>query len=186
MKYKIVRVSLLALAAALLGCNVNPLGSASKSAAGAAATQGAATSAGSVASRAASSSSLTDMLVSQLGVTNQQAMGGAGAIFELAKSHMSPADFSKVSGAVPGMSQLLAAAPALSAMTGGNAGLAGTAASALGGGAGSLGSLATLGSAFSSLGMDAGMASKFLPVVLDFVQSSGGSATMSLLKAALL
>ena len=186
MQYKIVRVSVLALAAALLGCNVNPLGSASKSAAGAAATQGVATTVGSVASRAASSSSLTDMLVSQLGVTNQQAMGGAGAIFELAKSHMSPADFSKVSGAVPGMSQLLAAAPALSAMTGGNAGLAGVAASALGGSAGSMGSLATLGSAFSSLGMDAGMASKFLPVVLDFVQSSGGSATMSLLKAALL
>ena len=105
MNNKIVCVSALVLAATLTGCNVGGLGSASKTAVGAA-TQGAtgaATTAGTAAGRAASSSSLTDMLVSQLGVTNQQAMGGAGAIFELAKTHMSPADFSKVSGAVPGM-----------------------------------------------------------------------------------
>lgn len=148
-----------------------------------------ATGAGTMATTAGSAvknASLTDLLVSRLGVTNQQAMGGAGAIFELAKQNMSVTDFGQVSAAVPGMSGMLAAAPALSAATGGGGGgLLGTAAGMMGGQGGSLASMASLGGAFQGLGMNADMASQFLPIVLQYVQSQGGLSTMSLLKAAL-
>jgi hypothetical protein len=169
----IIRFSALALMAPLFGCTAYPLGTA--------AAVGNAASAAS----AVKSASLTDMLVSQLGVTNQQAMGGAGAIFSMAQSHMAPADFSKLSSAVPGMSQMLAVAPAISAVTGADSGLMGAAASAIGGGS-SLGSIAALGSAFQTLGMNSSMASAFMPVVMQYVQAQGGAATASLLKAALL
>jgi len=46
---------------------------------------------------------LVGKLCQQLNVTPEQAAGGAGAIFALAKSRLNPADFSKVAPAVPGM-----------------------------------------------------------------------------------
>ncbi len=55
--------------------------------------------------------SLVGILVQQLGITPQQATGGAGSIFSMAKQSMSPSSFGQVSQAVPGMSQLLSAAP---------------------------------------------------------------------------
>lgn len=171
------------LTLAISGCSLAPPDTSLPQVAGAAAPTGGGT-AGALAS-AATSGSLTDLLTSQLGVSNQQAMGGAGAIFELAKSNMSVADFGKLSSVVPGMSQMLAVAPALSGATGESAGLLGAAASAMGGGS-SLGSLATLAGAFQTLGMNSGMASQFLPVVLQYVQGQGGAGTMNLLKAALM
>jgi Protein of unknown function VcgC/VcgE (DUF2780) len=60
-----------------------------------------------------SSSELVGQLTKGLSVTPTQARGGAGALFALAKSRLSEEEFSKVSAAVPGMSGLLKAAPAL-------------------------------------------------------------------------
>ncbi|MEI7994304.1 MAG: DUF2780 domain-containing protein, partial [Methylococcaceae bacterium] len=60
---------------------------------------------------AGQTSSLVDDLVLELGITPKQATGGAGSIFSMAKQGMDPADFAKVSTAVPGMNELLAAAP---------------------------------------------------------------------------
>ncbi len=125
--------------------------------------------------------SLVGILVQQLGITQQQATGGAGSIFSMAQQSMSPSSFGQVSQAVPGMSQLLSAAPAL----GGSGSLIGSAASALGGGS-SLGNMAALASSFQSLGMDSGMMSQFIPVILQYVQGQGGSTTMSLLQGALM
>jgi len=54
---------------------------------------------------------LVGQLTKGLGVSQDQAVGGAGALFGLAKSRLKPEEFGKVSSAVPGMDGLLAAAP---------------------------------------------------------------------------
>jgi Protein of unknown function VcgC/VcgE (DUF2780) len=111
--------------------------------------------------------SLVGILVQQLGITPQQATGGAGSIFSMAQQSMNPSSFGQVSQAVPGMSQLLSAAPAL-------------------GGGGSLGNMVALASTFQSLGMNSSMMGQFIPVILQYVQGQGGNATMSLLQSALM
>lgn len=58
------------------------------------------------------SGGLVGMLSQKLGVTPAQAQAGAGAIFGYAKQRMSPEQFQKISSYVPGMDQLLGAAPA--------------------------------------------------------------------------
>ena len=54
---------------------------------------------------------LAGMITKELKITPQQATGGAGALFGLAKTRLKPEDFSKLSSAVPGMDGLLKAAP---------------------------------------------------------------------------
>ena len=49
----------------------------------------------------AEESSLADQLVQKLGVTKEQAQGGAGAIFKVAKDKLTADDFGKVAEAVP-------------------------------------------------------------------------------------
>ena len=124
---------------------------------------------------------ILSMLTEQLGVTEDQAKGGAGAIFNLAKEKLGDADFGKVAEAVPGMEELLGAAPA----SGGLAGVVGGLASKLGGGAGKLGSLASLAGGFKDLGMDSGMVGKFIPIILSFVQSKGGDSIKNILAGVL-
>ena len=124
---------------------------------------------------------ILSMLTEQLGVTEDQAKGGAGAIFNLAKEKLGDADFGKVAEAVPGMEELLGAAPA----SGGLAGVVGGLASKLGGGAGKLGSLASLAGGFKNLGMDSGMVGKFIPIILSFVQSKGGDSIKNILAGVL-
>ncbi len=136
------------------------------------------------ASGAAQTLSLVGILVQQLGITPQQATGGAGSIFSFAKQSMSPASFGQVSSAVPEMSQLLAAAPALGGSSSGAGNLMRSAANALGGS--SLGNMATLASSFQSLGMGSGMMNQFIPVILQYIQGTGGPSTMSLLQSALM
>ena len=54
-------------------------------------------------------------LAKELGSTTKQAEGAAGSHFRLAKTRMTPETFSEVATAVPGMDQLVAAAPAIEA-----------------------------------------------------------------------
>lgn len=61
---------------------------------------------------AAPNNGLVGLLTKQLHISPQQAQGGAGAIFGLVKTKVSPEQFSKISSAVPGMDGLLNAAPA--------------------------------------------------------------------------
>lgn len=123
---------------------------------------------------------LVSMLTQSLGVNESQAKGGAGLLFGMAKEKLG-GDFGQVEAAVPGMDNLLAAAPEV----GGKAGALGGMAQALGGGAGQLGSLAGLAAEFSKLGLDSGMVGKFIPVLLSFVQSKGGDSVKNLLAGAL-
>lgn len=126
---------------------------------------------------AGQASTLSDVLMQKLGVSPQQAAGGAGSIFSAAKQVMSPTDFAHVSEAVPGMDNYLAAAPQTT-------GLIGAAGSALGGSGSTVGKMASLAGSFQSLGLDSSMVSQFIPIILQYVQTNSSSATMSLLKNA--
>ncbi len=123
---------------------------------------------------------LVNLLTQTLGVNESQAKGGAGLLFGMAKEKLG-GDFGQVEAAVPGMQDLLSAAPG----SGGLGGALGGLAQAVGGGAGKLGGLATLAGGFSKLGLDTGMAGKFIPVILSFVQSKGGDSVKNLLAGAL-
>lgn len=124
---------------------------------------------------------LVDLLVNQLGVNSQQALGGVGSIFALAQQRMNPNDFMQLTGTVPGMNQYLSAVPQPASSNF----LFGSAAGLMGGQAGALGNLAALAGSFQSLGMNADMIGQFVPVVLQYVQSQGGPAAMSLLQNSL-
>jgi len=124
---------------------------------------------------------LITTLVDTLGITKDQAKGGSGALFQNAKDNLSADDFQKVSDAVPDMDEYLAAAPDAKTKSGLGRTL-GSSLSSLGGGAAKAGSMLDLTSAFSKLGMDSGTLGKFVPVVLDFVQSKGGESVAGLLK----
>ena len=133
----------------------------------------------------APSPELIGQLSRQLGATNQQAMGAAGALFSLAKTRLKPAEFSKVSAAVPGMDKMLAAAPAkppASAVPTGTSGLAQMGAAALGGKAGGMASFA---SAFSTLGLKPEQVAIAASVLTSYVSKSGGSGLGSLLAGVL-
>jgi len=54
---------------------------------------------------------LVKLLSNDLGVTENQATGGAGSIFNVAKQNMGADDFTKVAKAVPGIDKMMAAAP---------------------------------------------------------------------------
>jgi hypothetical protein len=137
---------------------------------------------------------LVGTLTSDLGVTEEQAMGGSGAIFELAESRLAPEEWSTVSESVPGVQDLMAAAPEVETGAGMPGGALGE---SLGGalgesgagdlmGAGDLGGLAALAGPFNELGMSPDMIGEFVPVVFDYVQSTGGDAVTGLLRSALL
>ncbi|NBC31916.1 MAG: hypothetical protein GVY13_04500 [Alphaproteobacteria bacterium] len=60
---------------------------------------------------------LIGTLTSSLGVTEAQAVGGAGAIFGLAQQRLSPDEFATVSESMPGVEDLIAAAPSAATAT---------------------------------------------------------------------
>ncbi|MCF6339231.1 MAG: DUF2780 domain-containing protein [Sulfurimonas sp.] len=119
-------------------------------------------------SSASTSSGLIGALTSGLGVTSTQASGGAAALLGSAASKMSADNLSSLTSAVPALSSMMGGGS-----SSGLLGLAGTAVSAL-----------SVGDQFSSLGLDAGMITKFMPIILNYVQGEGGSDAMNLLKTA--
>ena len=134
----------------------------------------------------ATASELVGALTQKLGVTEQQATGGAGAMFGLEQSKLSTDNFRQVARVVPGMEGLLQAAPTGGGVTGSRADAATSAASSLLGKSGeSLGGLASLAGPFSQLGMSPDMLGKFVPVILDYVGGKGGASVQSLLAGVL-
>ena len=122
------------------------------------------------------SSELIGLLSKQFSITPKQAAGGAGSLFGFAKTQLSPADFGKVSDAVPGMDGLLKAAPKVKPSA---------AQSALGsmGGMlpGNIGGLANVASQFKTLGLSPDMVTQFIPVLTQFVGGKGGADVAGLL-----
>jgi hypothetical protein len=126
---------------------------------------------------------LVNRLTRSTGVTDQQAMGGAGSIFKTAQKNMSTDNFSKIANVIPGMDNLLNAAPKESGIA---SSLGSSVSGVLGKQSPSLSSTAALAESFSKLGLDADMVNQFLPIVYDYVQSKGGDVLMSLMQNALI
>ena len=121
---------------------------------------------------------LIQMLTSQLGISNEQASGGAGLIFKMAKEKLGGDDFGQISSAIPDVENLVSSAPE----SGGIGAALGGLASSLGGGAGQLGNLASLAGGFKKLNLDSGIIGKFIPIVMSFVQSKGGDSLKAILE----
>jgi len=129
--------------------------------------------AGSGLSGLASAAPLIGLLSDDLGVNGAQAAGGAGALLGLAQSQLGEDDFGSIVDSVPGVMALIDTKPKQEE----SSDLLGAASSLLGGGGGSSGQiLGALGLAdtFESLGLDAGMVERFMPLVLSYVQGKGG------------
>ena len=141
-----------------------------------------ATGAAAESAQAAGGQNLVDTLMQKLGVTNTQAEGGAGAIFQVAKDKLPSEDFQSISQAVPGMDGMLNAAPKpssdVSDITSGLSSMIGDADN-------TLGSLTSLASSFKDLNLSSDMVSQFTPVMLDYVKQSGGEHLATLLQGAL-
>ena len=120
---------------------------------------------------------LIQMLTSQLGVSGEQATGGAGALFKYAQENLDAEDFATIAQGVPGMDQMIEMAPEPE-----NSSALGKAAGQLGNFDKSLGGMAGLASSFESLGLNADMVSKFVPIVSDYVGSVSGEQAMALLQ----
>ena len=122
---------------------------------------------------------LVGRLTKELSIKPEQAVGGAGALFGLAKGRLNPEDFTKVANVVPDMGGLLKAAPKPKQ---GAAGALGSIGEMLPGKAGGLASVA---GSFKSLGLSPQMATKFLPIMTKFVNVKGGAGVADLLAGAL-
>ena len=127
---------------------------------------------------AADEGSLVGTLTSQLGVTNDQAAGGAGAIFQYAKSALPSADYGKVEKAVPEAAELIQKAPPADSTTSAAGSMLGKSGSTVAGTAG-------LVSSFQKLGLSSDMVGKFTPVVVDYAQQKGGAEVGDILKKVL-
>ncbi len=125
---------------------------------------------------------LTDILMSQLGVSQQQALGGAGAIFQAAQGNMDSQAFSTLSQSVPGINEMLGAAPVMSDST---SSLTGGLSSLMGDSNNSLGSVAALTSSFQQLDLSPDMVGRFVPILTNYVKETGGQVSADLLQSAL-
>ena len=122
---------------------------------------------------------LVDMLTENLGIDGKQAEGGAAVLFNAARTKMGGAEFGKLLGGVPGLSDLMQKAPATG---GGLGGMLGGLAGAMGGNAGLI---ATVVGGFGKLGLKADDARKFVPVILEFLHSKVGADVVSKLEKTL-
>jgi hypothetical protein len=125
---------------------------------------------------------LTDTLVKNLGITKEQAQGGAGAIFQVVKGKLDAGQFAALSKTVPEMDSLLSAAPKQS---GALSGLAQDASSTLGEANSPYGNLAGLAATFQTLNLSPDKIDEFVPVVVDYVSAKGGALTGNMLQSAL-
>jgi hypothetical protein len=123
--------------------------------------------------KATSSNALVGMLSSQLGVSDTQAAGGVGSILSYAQSALPSNKYTELASAVPDAGSLLSMAPKSTNALSSLGSLGNTASSAAG--------MAGLASQFSSLGLDSGMITKFVPIMLNYFKQSGSTGAMGVL-----
>ena len=113
--------------------------------------------------------------LSELDITPQQAIGGAGAMLGLAKNQLSSTDYSELAKSVPGI-DMLSGGGELGALAGllGSGGKAAGLDNALG----NVKDSNDLNNAFSALGMDSGMIGLFTPVLLQYLGQQGVGGTL--------
>ena len=115
---------------------------------------------------------LISSLTKDLDINDEQAKGGAGALFNYAKENLSEEEFGQVADAVPDMSGYLDAIPALG---GKNTGMLGMATQSLVG-------MPAVTAAFDKLGLSQDMVGMFTPILVDYVDKKGGEAVGGLLQ----
>lgn len=124
---------------------------------------------------------LVDLIQQQLGITDEQAMGGLGLLFKTVQEKLAAGDFKEVQQAIPNVQALINLAPKE-----GGGGLAG----ALGGlakslGFDDLGKLASVAEGFKKLGLDPKMVLEFVPKILEWAQKQGGPHLKTILEKVL-
>jgi hypothetical protein len=129
--------------------------------------------------------SLADLLMKQTGVTQTQALGGAGALFQAAKNKMQADSFARLEQSVPGIQEMLSAAPAIQQSSALDS-LPGKLSSITGVSGETIGSLVSVASAFQQQGLSPGMVQQFVSVVVEYVRTTGGEALANTLSAALI
>lgn len=118
---------------------------------------------------------LLNTLGSQLNITPEQAVGGAGAMLGLARNNLSSDDYGQLTKAVPGL-DLLAGTNALGGLSGlgdllgKNSESESALSNALGG---NVENRSDLDNAFKALGMDTGMIGQFAPLLLQYLGQQG-------------
>ena len=126
---------------------------------------------------------LTEKLISQLGITEAQAKGGVGALFQAAEKKLSAEEFQSISKSVPDLDGLMQAAPQqsekekklskkLSAFLGKK-------------NEKTVDSIVGLVSAFKELNLSVDDAKQFVPIVVDYVKANAGEDPAKLLDQAL-
>lgn len=110
------------------------------------------------------SGSMSDVLQSQLGVTEDQVAGGVGSMLSLASEKLSAGDFDQIASLIPGADKYMATAKTLGAV------------------ASPLLDMADLDGALSSLGLSQDTISKFVPSVTEYLGKLGGEETSALLQ----
>ncbi|MFV0576370.1 MAG: DUF2780 domain-containing protein [Vibrio sp.] len=110
-----------------------------------------------LANQAQSSTTLINNLKDQLGVSTQQATGGAAALLGLASTQLTGASAEEFSGLSSNLSGLLNSAKSVT---------------------GDVDSMAAVKSAFDKLGLDSSMVDQYAPIVLDYLKSEGASDSL--------
>ena len=122
---------------------------------------------------------LTERISEQLGVTREQAAGGAGILLQVARDRLSPDEFVTIADSIPAISDIILKAPwfetppprrllpQLSRLLGG------------------LGSLAGVKSLFAKLGLPKASIRQFVKVLTHFFQEKAGPEVEALLLRAL-
>ena len=118
---------------------------------------------------------LIQRVMSKVGVNQEQAEGGLGAILALAKDKLDSGAFSQIASKVGGTDDLLAKFSSLSSGGGASAGLGGllNSATAAMGVKADLGGVASVVGTLSSLNIDMSTIQKFAPVVSNFLEEKG-------------
>jgi hypothetical protein len=122
-------------------------------------------------------------LTTQLGVTEQQARGGTGALFKAAQERLGATEFNRMLGGLAGVDRVLKSAPSASASGGLLGGLASMAAKV--GGSSDMAQAAKVLAAVSSLGLTKETILQFVPIILKYVETHGGPELVAQLRAAL-
>jgi len=118
---------------------------------------------------------LLNTLGSQLNITPEQAVGGAGAMLGLARNNLSSDDYGQLTKAVPGLDLLsganvLGGLSGLGELLGNDKGSQSALDKALGNDVQNRGDL---DNAFKALGMDTGMIGQFAPLLLQYLGQQG-------------
>lgn len=120
------------------------------------------------------------MLTKSLGVTEKQAEGGMGSLFNLAKESLPKDQFGELSSALPGIDQLLGAVPAVSEATQSDSGLGGLLNSAAQY-SDSLKAVNQVSQQFQALGLDPQMIMQYMQVAQQYLNTPQGQQAKQLL-----